>query len=188
MENEIDLRQVFQILWRGKYLILGITAGVVLLAALYFFLLAPPVYESTALVDLEQYGVTGKETMMLIEQSEAVAEALQNPIDGTSVPVKSTSVVAENDKQPLLQIRVKSSDPETCAAAVRLIGTAIFKAVHDYRFDKISVETERLERLLLYLDDAAEDYLQSRDSLVMEILEEDPVYKGILEEKAERCV
>ena len=44
MEDEIDLREMLQILWRGKFLVLAITAGAALLAVLYFFLLMPPVY------------------------------------------------------------------------------------------------------------------------------------------------
>lgn len=188
MRDEIDLREMLQIFWRGKYLILGITAGVVLLTAVYFFLLVPPLYESTALVDLELYGVTGKEMLTLIEQEGLVEEALQGSRDGDSVPPDDISVEAEDEKAPLLQIRAESPDPESCASAVALVGGAIIETTNRYRLDKINGEMEQLERFILYLDDAAEGYLQSRDSRIMELLEEDPVYKGLLGEKASKLV
>ena len=52
----------------------------------------------------------------------------------------------------------------------------------------MSLEKERTEKFLAYLNEAAAEYLLSRDDQITELLEEDPVYKRILEEKAECLV
>ncbi len=188
MEDEIDLREMLQILWRGKFLVLAITAGAALLAVLYFFLLMPPVYQSTALLDLNPYGVTGKEVLTLIKQNRTVADAVRDLVENPNVLEKDISVDTVNDNELLLQIKVQFSDPEVCGESVKQIGSAIIKTVHDYRFDKMNIEKDRLERLLLFLDDTAEEYLLSRDNQVTVLLEEDPIYKRLLEEKAANLV
>ncbi|HPU01809.1 MAG TPA: Wzz/FepE/Etk N-terminal domain-containing protein, partial [Bacillota bacterium] len=45
MENEIDLMEIFQVLWRGKFIILAITAVFFLAAVFYVFFMTTPAYE-----------------------------------------------------------------------------------------------------------------------------------------------
>jgi len=42
MENEIDLRELLQVLWRGKYFILAVTAAFILAAIFYIYFMTTP--------------------------------------------------------------------------------------------------------------------------------------------------
>ena len=54
MEEEISLRELIDVLWRGKWLIAAITGVVIVLAALYTFVLSSPTYKSSGTVMIHQ--------------------------------------------------------------------------------------------------------------------------------------
>ena len=189
MENEIDLRELLQVLWRGKYFILAVTAAFILAAIFYIYFMTTPVYQYSALLNLEHYEVKGKEMLTLIEQNAVVAEAVKDLVEDPNELAKSVEInIIPGDEETTLQIKNEYSDPEICTASVEQVGRAIIETASDYRFKQMSLEKERTEKILVYLNEAAEEYLLSRDDQITELLEEDPVYKRILEEKAECLV
>ncbi len=189
MENEIDLRELLQVLWRGKYFILAVTAAFILAAIFYIYFMTTPVYQYSALLNLEHYEVKGKEMLTLIEQNAVVAEAVKGLVEDPDELAKSVEInIIPGDEEATLQIKNEYSDPEICTASVEQVGLAIIETASDYRFKQMSLEKERTEKILAYLNEAAAEYLLSRDDQITELLEEDPVYKRILEEKAECLV
>lgn len=189
MENEIDLRELLQVLWRGKYFILAVTAAFILAAIFYIYFMTTPVYQYSALLNLEHYEVKGKEMLTLIEQNAVVAEAVKDLVEDPNELAKSVEInIIPGDEEATLQIKNEYSDPEICTASVEQVGRAIIETASDYRFKQMSLEKERTEKILAYLNEAAAEYLLSRDDQITELLEEDPVYKRILEEKAECLV
>ena len=188
MENEIDLRKIAQIIWRGKYLILGVTALLTLAAALYVFQLAVPSYRYSALLDLTTHGIEGKQVQALIDQNRVVGEAVKDLADEPGELAQAARVKLINDKEPVFQIEVKYTDPETCIEAVKQIGAGIIEAVSGHRLQQVSLEREHMERLIVYLEEAIEKHLASPDSRISELLEEDPVYRRLLVEKAENLI
>lgn len=188
MDNEIDLKEIFLVLWRGKYLILGITAAFLAAAFVYIFFVATPMYQYSALLDMTSYQVKGKAMLMLIEQDEVVNEAMEGMSEDSEGSLESVKVDILPDNEYVLQIGAKHPDRQLCVSAVKEAGLAIVEAVSGYRFKQMSLDRERSERLLIYLDGIAEEYLSSRDKRIDELLEEDPVYKRLLEEKAANLV
>ena len=182
MENEIDLREIFQVLWQGKYIILVITAVFALAAVFYVFFMITPSYEYSVLLDLAPYQVKGKEITALIEQNQSVAGAVKDLAEDPELLARSAEVSIENET--LVQIRVEYADPEICVRSVKQIGAAVIETVSEYRLKQMITERERYENLLAYLDETAAEYLLSRDERITELLEEDPVYRRLLEEKA----
>lgn len=47
-EYEIDLREYIRVLWKGRYLILGLMVIALLITGVYFKLFTSPVYEARA--------------------------------------------------------------------------------------------------------------------------------------------
>jgi LPS O-antigen subunit length determinant protein (WzzB/FepE family) len=186
MENEIDLMEIFQVLWRGKFIILAITAVFFLAAVFYVFFMTTPAYEYSALLDLSSFKIQGKEVITLIEQNQVVNEAVKGLAEDPGPLARSAEVSLKNET--LLNIKVEYTDPEVCISAVKRIGAAVIEALNEYRFKQVLREKERYENLLAYLDEAAAEYLQTRDAKITELLEEDPIYKRLLEEKAECLV
>jgi len=127
--------------------------------------------------------------LTLIEQNAVVAEAVKDLVEDPNELAKSVEInIIPGDEETTLQIKNEYSDPEICTASVEQVGRAIIETASDYRFKQMSLEKERTEKILVYLNEAAEEYLLSRDDQITELLEEDPVYKRILEEKAECLV
>jgi len=56
-EDEIDLKELFKILWLKKNLIISITAIITIMAGVYAFN-KTPIYEGTALVEIGNYKKT----------------------------------------------------------------------------------------------------------------------------------
>lgn len=56
MEDEIDLRDILRILWKGRYLIIGIFVIAVLAAGIINFALTTPAYKASCIVALGNYG------------------------------------------------------------------------------------------------------------------------------------
>lgn len=188
MDNEIDLREIFQVLWRGKYLILGITALLLLSVLFYLLFIVTPSFQYSAFLDLQTFGVKAKEALSLIEQDDVIEEAVAGLTDDPGELARTAKVNTVDDNESILEIKVEYAEPDVCLNSVKQIGVAILEAVSEYRKDQIVIEKERSERLLVYLDEAVEEYLQSRDKQIMELLEDDPVYRRLLEEKAASLV
>lgn len=183
MENEIDLREIIQVLWRGKYLILAVTAVFTIAVFCYIYFIVTPVYKSTGLLDLSLYHVKGKDIITLIEQNQVVKDALKDLTVEPDLLAQSITVSALPDHESVLQVEVKYAEPEICVNAMKQTGVAIIQTVSRYGLEQINLEKERIEKLIAFLDKAIEEYLLSRDDRVAELLE-DPVYKRLLEEKA----
>lgn len=185
MNDEINVKEIILILWRGKYLIAGVTALFTLIGIIYIFCLVTPAYQQSVFLDLDSYGIKGKEILDIIEQNGVIGEAVEDLSDDSSELVQSIKVSTINDNESVLKIWVKHSDPNICMASTEQIGLAIIKIVSEYRITQMNLEKERNEKLLAYIDDAVQEYLLTRDDNVTDYLQEDPIYKRILQEKAE---
>ncbi len=177
MENEIDHREILQVLWRGKYFVLAVTAIFTLTAFLYTMFIIIPDYEYSVLLNLLPYQIKGKEVVELIEQKEITEDR------DLLTPFIKVNHFSGNDS--VLQITGKYNDPEVCVNMVERTGKAIIEAVSDYRFEQMILEKERKQKLLHYLDEVTAEYLLSRDEQITELLEEDPIYKNYIEKKAD---
>jgi capsular polysaccharide biosynthesis protein len=189
MEKEIDLREIIDVIWRGKFLITGITVLFTVAAILYVFFMAPTTYRYSALLDLTSYELDGEEVLALIKQNKVlgrVAAALVT--DPAEQAVLATVNMFSDKESTVLQIEAKHGNSGICIDAVKEIGQAVIEMLSDYRFKQVSLEKAHHERLLLSLDELIAEYLLSRDKEITAILGEDPVYQRILEEKAEYLV
>lgn len=184
MEVEIDLKEILRIMWRGKYWIIGITALLTLVAVFYVFFLVTPAYRYSALLDLTSYEVKDSEALALIEQNEVIAEAVKGLSEEPDELIQAVDVIFLSGIGSMLEIVAEYSDSDICKDAVKRTGIAVLETVSDYRLTQITLEKERNEKLLSHLDETIAEYLLSRDEQITALLEEDPIYKRLLEEKA----
>jgi len=73
MEDEIYLSDIFRVLWKNRYMIIGIFAIFVLVAGVVSFAMTSPSYRSSAIVALGNFGdpiYTSQESAMAIMQSD----------------------------------------------------------------------------------------------------------------------
>ena len=188
MENEINLKEIFGVLWRGKYFVIAVT-GLLTLAALFYVLyLAAPTYQYSALLDLTPHEIESKKVQALIEQSGVIARAVNSlPVEpGAETPAASVKYL--NDKEAVLQIAAKHPDPDLCKNAVEQVGLGIIGTVSEFLLEQTSLQIDHHEKLLAGLEKTVAEYLRSRDPGITDLLEEDPVYKRLLLEKGENMI
>ncbi|NLA11416.1 MAG: hypothetical protein GX883_04765 [Firmicutes bacterium] len=185
MDNEINLKELLLILWRGKYLIVGITILLTLAMIFYVYFMITPAYRYSAVLDLTLFGLKSKEVLTLTEQDEVIAEAVQGLVDTPDELIQAIDVSALNSNESMLTITVEYTDPDICISSAKQTGLAILEVVSEYKAEQMSLEKERSEHMLAYLDEIVEEYLLTRDVQIKDLLEEDPIYKRILQEKAD---
>jgi uncharacterized protein involved in exopolysaccharide biosynthesis len=86
MEDEIDLRGAFLILWRGRFLIVGITLVAIMAAGVISYAM-PPVYKASCIIALGNFGdavYTSQDSAMAVMLSD---EYLLDVIDELSFDV-----------------------------------------------------------------------------------------------------
>ncbi len=188
MDNEINLKEILQLFWRGKYFILAVTAIFAIAAFFYVFIMVTPAYRFSAFLDLTPYQVDGKDAIMLIEQKEVVLKSVKDLVGNLEPLVQSIEIKASPDNKYVLKIGVEYTDPEVCVNSVKQTGLGIIETVSEYCREDMSFEEEHNRRLISYLDEMTAEYLLTRDEKILELLEEDPIYRRILEEKAEYLV
>ncbi len=188
MENEINLKEIFGVLWRGKFIVVAVT-GLLTLAALFYVLyLAAPTYQYSALLDLTAHEIESKKVQALIDQNGVIAKAVNNLSVEPGAISPAASVKFLNDKEAVMQIAVKYPDPDVCKNAVEQVGLGIISTVSEFLLEQTGLQIDRHEKLLAGLEKTVAEYLQSRDTGITDILEEDPVYKRLLLEKGEYMV
>ncbi len=134
-EYEIDLRELFIKLWRGKYFIIGVFIVAVLLAALYSFVYLDPVYESRATLRIEPIPgeVNGTDVVSLslsgystFFSSQVVLNPLKDKIYGELGQEKSTRSLTNSLSKELetednfLYVSFRDSNPENAREILSL--------------------------------------------------------------------
>jgi uncharacterized protein involved in exopolysaccharide biosynthesis len=74
-EDEIDLKELFGILWAKKTLIIGITTLITVLAGIYAFN-KTPIYEATALVEIGNYKLHNNNNNVLVDSVPELVKKL----------------------------------------------------------------------------------------------------------------
>lgn len=101
-QNSIDLRELFTMLKRRKKLILSVTSVLTLLALVYVFLLAKPVYEVKCMIEVGQINATPIDNINNIEQKLSYEYKVNVKgkktglprVEAISVPKKSNSIIS----------------------------------------------------------------------------------------------
>lgn len=188
MDSEINLKEIVKFMWRGKYFILAVTAVFALAASCYVFFLMAPAYRYSSFLDLSLYQVESKDVVILIKQNQVVPKSLKDTVENSDHLVQSMEIRTLSDNDSMLEIGVEYTDPEVCFNSVKQTGLGIIEAVSNHSAKQMKSEEERNKKLLSHLDKVTSEYLLTRDEQIEELLEDDPIYRRLLEEKAECLV
>lgn len=206
MENEIDLREIILLLWRGKYIIAAATVACAALAVVYVFVISPPPYETTVFVDPTPYihEVEDFPYNRVIEDvfnravnSQSIVEALDGLDEDPAVLAENIDIEHIEDT-PLLILRAVHPDVSLSREMAFRAGRAILEAERDDRLYRLSVHKESLEKSLVELNRYVEANLDEpgkqvylswdtgdREGFVLEL---DPSYRSVLLEKGRLMV
>lgn len=117
MEDEIYLSDIFRVLWKNRYMIIGIFAIFVLVAGVVSFVVMPPSYRSSAIVALGNYGepiYTSQDSAMAIMESDEYMLDVIDQLDFEVPPEEFRSLKEGIEIEP-----VKGSSSLLMISAVR---------------------------------------------------------------------
>ena len=180
-QDEISLKELIQILIDQRILIIAITSVTLLLAAIYSFLIADPVYESTAVLNATPIGteISIDENIQSIVDGtglfptstvQTYMEQITSPQmlarvigelglvneDGAAVSigsVRSKISITNVDGTNLLQVKVNSSDPEEATAIANSLASTFIDYIDDAGQIQSRVAAAKIEEQLLIEED-----------------------------------
>ena len=157
MEEEISLRELIEVIWGGKWLLVSITLAAVLIAGVLSFFVLPKKYEARAAIMLdnkfmEQQGLSlesYRELILTPARRDYVFDELNLEEKNYTRTAFQKTVQTEVVKEAgLVSITATGTDPELVQRTVNLLGQI---SVNDFRqrliFDK-EREIIKAERML----------------------------------------
>lgn len=197
MENEIDLRDLILVLWKGRYIVAAITGLCLLASAIYSFIFIPTRYESTVLIDLSPYGATVQEALHLAGNTGFILDSLHD-LDANPREAAAGISVEQIRDTGTLRITSVQPDPDLSATAAEKVGLALLSTEREKRLRRLETRREELTQSIALLDEAIaaqnvdpsiEDYLlASRGTMPEALLQLNPVLRRLLEEKGEMVI
>lgn len=163
-DNEVNLAQYAQVLWRGRILIVGVAIGAILAAAIISVFILQPVYESVALLLISEprFQTSGTrlqtkaespltaDNIIPIVHNEAVATAVASRIPGTLTAAPRDLVrkvkISEVRGTNLLKVTARGPTPEGAVAIASAWSEAIVEHVDSLNLDEIRKTLSLLEK------------------------------------------
>jgi chain length determinant protein (polysaccharide antigen chain regulator) len=174
MEEEISLRELIEVILKGKWIIASVTIAAMLIAGVFSYFIIKPTYESKATLlvnSLQQEqespltaylneSVSPTAYMERLKSQELLARVIKNNNLNLSLENLKNSLTIENEKDtPVLSLTLKGEDPEK----VQKLLEAIIKEAPIFIGEKVS---KRLNSLA----DQYKEQLESEDLLLQEAL------------------
>ncbi len=157
MEEEISLAEIFITLWKGKYIIISITVLAMLAAALISVFAIVPLYRATAVIDAEQYTISGNILITKYSNTVFLASALEHlPDDGAEFIENIDVTIALLDQRTsdkLVGVTVKNPNPQLAMDAANTLVLEISKSILDDQLFVISEQLEEHEKATKIFED-----------------------------------
>ena len=169
--EEIDLREIFNTLFKWKYTIISVTVICMLISGIISFYFIDPVYEASTVISVNQQQDTRQATGGIEDVVQELGEIPQMSVEACTHQVKSPSILqatikelnldykrrqlsgmitTENPKGTnLITITVSNSDPELAASIANTIRKKVVANVTLINARKMEHSLEMMEKELL---------------------------------------
>ena len=155
-QDTIDLRELFAILKKRKLLIAVVTGLLTLLAIIYAFFIAKPVYEVKAMIEIGVINNKPIDNINSIQQKLSYVYKVNKKDIKRELPmVKSISAAKKSDN--ILSLIIQGNNNEEAA---QYIQTVIKKIETEYK-EKTNTYTENQKKLISLTREAIEENTQS---------------------------
>jgi len=160
--DTIDLRELFMILKKNKKLIYGITGAITVLAMLYAFVLAKPVYEAKAMIEIGKIeaGTNNEKTLDNLEDVKQKLEYIYGVKSKKKreLPRVKSIAIAKNSKG-IFSIAVEGRNNDS---AIKRINEVVHKLENNYA-QKIKTYIDTQKELI---DLTEKDIKETQNNLV----------------------
>ena len=179
MEEEISLKEIISTLWKGRYLIISITAAAMIIAFVVSYFFTVPMFKTTAAFDfgLIDYSFDHERIIEETEQEQVIETALQ---DLTGDPVNLARTVSFDQDNDKITVTVEARDPELAAQAAQRVSLLLPDAVEEKMRSEIAFLDHRLE---YFNEHFPGDYAKYFNEADLSALKDDPGYIYMIEEE-----
>ncbi|MEW6624924.1 MAG: Wzz/FepE/Etk N-terminal domain-containing protein, partial [Bacillota bacterium] len=172
MEEEINLRELIEVLIRGKMLIAAITIAAVLVSGVFSFLIISPTYQAKAMLLINQPNIRALEAdsmfsvllesisqypMMTIEGLrrqvknpevlKAVLDSVQASREGMTLTGLADKIEVQAVKDTrLLEISVNDKDPAFAAEIANILSQEFIKFINEQNKHRMNQSVSFLEK------------------------------------------
>ena len=159
MEKEIHLRELVDILLKGRRFILAFTVAAATLGALFGFFIYTPVYQAGSFVDVMPYRVApfqfdsmnfaGKgQTQTFLEKC-----LIRGEQEGLPATAFDGIQLLEVRNSTLVEIRVSHQDFAVAERAARIAGEELLNMAHRQRLEELQRQEEATRKALRIMDE-----------------------------------
>jgi chain length determinant protein (polysaccharide antigen chain regulator) len=169
MEEEISLKEILISIWQGKYLIITMTAGAIIIALLVSFVFITPLYEASAWVDLTPYKMEELKVKEITGDWDWIESALEDMEENPNLLINNVTFPEVYSNWVLIKVRI--ADKSLAESLVKKIGVGLFLRVGEAQLDQLKREKAQIEtdleaveqQMAAFCDDYCESYYQKLD-------------------------
>jgi len=158
LEEEIDLKEVIAVLWKGRYIIIGITAAAMIIAAVVSIFFVTPLYRATAYIDLDDYederGV--EEFIRRPDRRFLMKSALDDIARDPEALDESVELEESEEYEGFLEVSVSAPAPGLAAEAADQTGLKLLRWAGEYELKQLKSEKESREESLDFFEQQVE--------------------------------
>ncbi len=171
-EQEIRLRDLVEIVWRGRFLIIIITFLAVILTLIHGYFIQKPLFEGMVRINTAKFNYPVYNLVDETAQSDlwvqflSEVEGIPNPVAAAGEveiePLLYTEKIAgenqavEIEKADLVEVRFRYPDAVLAGEAANHIGEELLKYVKERRLEILHDKEEELTKELAMIDDQLE--------------------------------
>lgn len=177
MEEEISLKDIILALWKGRYFIIGITVGAMLIAFAASFIITTPLYEARATIDTAEDYIAGGELTRRVDNrnlhEEWHAEIFEAASAGepARVGIGTGDVSFEQDDE-MLTILAKSTEKEAAQQMATRLGLELLDWAADYQVELLKEREENLALEADLMDYRLDNYTPNLERYYRELVDE----------------
>ena len=150
VEEEIDLRELINILWKGKYIIVAVTIGAMAIAAASSIFFVTPLYRASAYIDPDQYYEGVREIIGHPEEESFIDNSLAELVIDSNDFIDSVNLFYDDET---VSIIATATDPNLATEAANKIGLDLLHWLDDYELEQLLLRKEEIRDSLVFFNE-----------------------------------
>ena len=147
MEEEIDLKELITIWWKGKYFIIAVTIIAMVIAAISSILCTTPLYRANALIVTDTYNGWIREIIDHPDEKSFIDNSLAEIVINPNNYIDSVTLDYNDETVSIIAI---ATDPNLAAEAANKIGLDLLEWLKGYELEKLLLEKREIKDTLVF--------------------------------------
>jgi hypothetical protein len=147
LEEEIDLKELITIWWKGKYFIIAVTIIAMVIALVGSILFVTPLYRASASIVTDTYNGWIREIIDHPDEKSFIDNSLAEIVIDPNNYIDSVTLDYNDETVSIIAI---ATDPNLAAEAANKIGLDLLEWLKGYELEKLLLEKREIEDTLVF--------------------------------------